>query len=488
MQRIPDATRFARQMFAHAELFDLRLNRSLVALVSGMARHAAGKITQIFSTSCERERAYRLLENASLTVLAVMAALTKAVANIIKQEPFAYLAIDGSSLNLTDRGGRKGFGPIGNSIQKSCGLKVISAYALNACGVPLGVLFQKYWVRIPRSKTSKAVRNKENCKRKTADKETQHWLDIITESLQTIAAKKLWFLIDREGDSRDILLRLMSSKAHFTLRSSWDRLLENTGEDAQPYLRAMMRTAPCKTKYEVVVPPGNGRRPRIAKMQARVARVSLKLRDRQKSNPVVVSLHAIWACEVSQTKTGDQPLDWMLFTNAPISTEMEIAKAIYSYTLRWRIEDFHRAWKSGHCNVEDTQLRSVRAATIFAVMQAAVAAKVERMKHLARNEPDASADGELSLPERQALAALVHHNLHPKLAPGGRRQQTKTAPDPENMSIGIALYWLAILGGYTGKSSGGPPGTATINRGYAIVNGAVKALAAVDNFKKFRKM
>jgi len=38
---------------------------------------------------------------------------------------------------------------------------------------------------------------------------------------------------------------------------------------------------------------------------------------------------------------------------------------------------------------------------------------------------------------------------------------------------------LAELGGYTGKSSGGPPGTITISRGLAKVRAAADAIAAL---------
>lgn len=47
-------------------------------------------------------------------------------------------------------------------------------------------------------------------------------------------------------------------------------------------------------------------------------------------------------------------------------------------------------------------------------------------------------------------------------------------------SIEEATLWLAQLGGYTGKSSGGPPGTITItiSRGLARLRDAAEAIAA----------
>lgn len=45
-------------------------------------------------------------------------------------------------------------------------------------------------------------------------------------------------------------------------------------------------------------------------------------------------------------------------------------------------------------------------------------------------------------------------------------------------TIEQATLWLAELGGYTGESSGGPPGTATISRGLFKLRAAADAIAA----------
>jgi hypothetical protein len=42
--------------------------------------------------------------------------------------------------------------------------------------------------------------------------------------------------------------------------------------------------------------------------------------------------------------------------------------------------------------------------------------------------------------------------------------------------IGLAVRWLADLGGYTGKSSGGPPGAIVIGRGLKRIDSAVQVL------------
>jgi hypothetical protein len=69
----------------------------------------------------------------------------------------------------------------------------------------------------------------------------------------------------------------------------------------------------------------------------------------------------------------------MLYTNAPIDTSEQIQAVVHSYATRWRIEDFHKTWKSAYCCVEDTQLRSAAAARAWATLLATVATRVERL-------------------------------------------------------------------------------------------------------------
>jgi hypothetical protein len=79
---------------------------------------------------------------------------------------------------------------------------------------------------------------------------------------------------------------------------------------------------------------------------------------------------------------------------------------IYGYTQRWRIEEFHRTWKQGRCNVESTQLHSTEHVKIWAIILASVSMRIERLKYLSRNYPDLPATEELSSYEIQALVIL----------------------------------------------------------------------------------
>jgi hypothetical protein len=148
---------------------------------------------------------------------------------------------------------------------------------------------------------------------------------------------------------------------------------------------------------------------------------------------------------------------------------------IKSYATRWRIEDFHKTWKSGYCGVEDTQLRSAEASKTWATLLATVAARIERLKHLARTEPETPASVELTKVEVEALKLL-------KL-----RQKSRVEVIPDGTpSIAMAVRWLADLGGYSGNSNAGPPGSIVIGRGMTKLATAVEILEAIHESRKMR--
>jgi len=90
----------------------------------------------------------------------------------------------------------------------------------------------------------------------------------------------------------------------------------------------------------------------------------------------------------------------------------------------------------------------------WATLLAAVAIRIERLKLLSRTELQLAASSELTPNEIRALVLWK------------RRTKKRTEPMPGAApTLAQAVLWIAQMGGYTGKSSGGPPGSITIGRG-----------------------
>jgi len=155
----------------------------------------------------------------------------------------------------------------------------------------------------------------------------------------------------------------------------------------------------------------------------------------------------------------------VLLTNHPVDDCAQACLVVQGYEHRWTIEDVHKTWKSGGCQVEQSQLHTAAAAMKWSTLLFAVAVRTERIKHLSRTCPDLPASVELSPYEIQAVLLLK------------RDQKARTEVVPDTMpTIGQAARWIADIGGYTGKSSGGPFGSITLGRGLVEVLGVAKAI------------
>jgi Transposase DDE domain len=451
---------WAQEEFSGAIVADLRWRHRLIRTAAWAAAYPAGAVTDAVLNAAARQGAYGLLESSRVTAAQVAAASSVAMARRSAVHPLVYVPVDGSSLNLAEHtAGSKGFGAVGTYERGARGLKVITALGIAPDGTTLGVGAQVYWAR-QRSADRSPMRT-------VAEKETQRWLDTLKEVRDHLAADaphtQAWFLLDREGDAWPILEELALSGHRFTVRASHDRRASLGRRDG--YLRPLLREQKCRLRYRIAV-ERNGKR-RLALLEVRAATVLIDFRIKRTEERFVRRVNAVMAVEVSTPPAGEERLDWVLLTNHSVEDKADLQKVINGYALRWRIEDFHRTWKSGACNVEDTQLRSLEAVLKWARILAAVSARIERIKHLSRTSPNQAATTEFTRTELDALVLL-------RFTIDGR-----PAPSTTDVTLETATQWLAECGGYTGRSSGGPPGSVTISRGLRRVIDAAALLEAL---------
>jgi hypothetical protein len=449
-----------------------------------LAGEAHGKVTTAFDVDAERQGAYRWLENPAILQESLADAVGVACARRGADFASILVPVDKSSATLTDPHGCKGFGAVGPSNREARGIQALNAVGVSPEGGTLGVMAQELWMRPPprprrrrkRTKRERARhdnrRKRANRKRPTRQKETQRWIDVIHATVRRCSEhapqSRCWFQLDREGDAGPILTALAATGHYWTVRSCRDRrVLRPNGSTIA--LRCQMLRQPWLGHVWLDVAAGPNRAARRALLLIHAREVELDLRDAHTSRHTQLRVQAVWATEVGTCPLGEKPLDWLLLTNQPVYTLAEAQQVLDAYATRWRIEEAHRTWKNGGCHVEATQLHSEAAVKKWATLLFAVAARTERLKTLARTSPDQSASAELSPYELRALLLLK------------RRQKKRTEIVPEaTPSIGQAVRWIADLGGYTGKSSGGPPGSVTIGRGLTRVLIAAEVLRSLD--------
>jgi hypothetical protein len=319
---------------------------------------------------------------------------------------------------------------------------------------------------------SRTSRSKRNTKGRPAHGgENIYWQDVIEDCGRALSdaapGSTPWYQLDRGADCWQVLTYAKESGVVLTVRAVHDRRLDD-GVDR--LWRAVEKAPVVATKWlQVPAREARQRRRRIGKARfnefiaarpARRAKVAIHaatvpLLVSTPSGPKTLEFNAVLVREVKRAK---QPVTWLLLTTHSVGNRAAALEVVRGYTFRWRIEDFHRAWKRGLCRVEDTQLRSRSAIEKWAILLASVATRAMRLTHQARATPDAPATNELTKTELEALIAL-------------RQPKNFSGKVP---TLGEAVRWIADLGGYTGPWNG-PPGATVIGRGLHDVSVAARA-------------
>jgi transposase-like protein/transposase Tn5 family protein len=459
------ATReWAYEELGHAELGDIRRTARVVRMLAGLAEQPGGKVLGVFRSSAERQAAYDLLGNSHVRHEAMLAAMETATVRRCAPAPWVHVVVDGTSLKLADWKREKDFGAVGSTLNGARGLKVIHAYAVSGDGTPLGVLNQQWWTRPARKK-------RRDCQdRPLEEKETVHWVHAIGQATRAlvVAGSRAWFQVDREGDRYWTLAALHRTGQRFTVRSTYAHRFVVDGDGRRRRLRDVARKGQLRGIVNLDIPERLHRKGRVARLRIRTAPVTLDMIEAHSGQTLALSVNVVDVREIGTTPRGEKPLHWRLLTNGAVRTVKEVLAVIDGYTKRWRIEELHRVWKSGALCIEETQLRSASRVIKWAILAVVTAARIERLRVLARTNPDDSALGAFNDHELQALILMKRRHA----------KRTERIPDG-TPTIAQAVRWLADLGGYAGHKSCGRPGAVTLRRGLQYITPVALALEAL---------
>jgi hypothetical protein len=163
--------------------------------------------------------------------------------------------------------------------------------------------------------------------------------------------------------------------------------------------------------------------------------------------PEEVEVNVVEARELAPPP-GAEPLHWILLTSLPCQGLEQLKRIVARYALRWWIEQYHKALKSG-AGIEESQLeREFRIENLLAVL-AVVAVRLVNTQWLARNRPDEPVEA-----ESFGATALKILGVKFETPKGGWT----------NRSVLIAV---ARMGGFLARKHDGMPGWQTIWRGWS---------------------
>lgn len=233
-----DISTWASEEFGSVGYKHTLKRQSLVRVGGLVAKRPGPHVTRICERDSDRQAMYGFLENKDNTPEEITDAAGRAALGRSESAPYVIVSVDGTDICLTDKQDSKGFGQVGKN-GSGRGLQVQTALALTDEGTPFGVLAQRYWIRPLKTGTPGVDHS---VRRPISEKETQHWLDVVEDSLQrkkeVIHTPVFWFQMDRGYDAWPLLERLEHDGVWYTIRSAYNRTLWHDAQTTPPWKNA----------------------------------------------------------------------------------------------------------------------------------------------------------------------------------------------------------------------------------------------------------
>jgi hypothetical protein len=395
-----DQEQWAAQEFGGAELGDRRLSRRLVTMAAGKGASPAASWTRIAAGDPMTVKAtYRFLsqpDDSPLTMAAILAPHQRQTVRRMAGQRTVLCVHDTTDLNYASLNSCRGLGIVGTNqtTTQSRGLRLHSTLAISGEGLPLGVL--RTFCYAPELKPERT--RSERWRLPIEEKDSFRWIESF-RYCQEVAAELsdvcLINIMDREGDQFAIFdqWRRQPRGGHLLVRAMHDR---RTEEGAS--LFASVEAAPVMATVPVQVPaasaqPKKGKKPARPRRPARRAEVLLRVVKvtieppwyGPQSDRPPIALTLVHIVEPNPPP-GEEPLQWSLLTTLTVTTKEDAQQCLRWYTLRWRIEDWHRVVKSG-CGCEQATHRTgVRLQRVIAI-DLVVAWRIMLMTLLGRQVP-----------------------------------------------------------------------------------------------------
>lgn len=433
---------WAQHEFGQADLGDLRRTERLMQIATVRAERPSASLPEGIDDPAALKGLYRFMENDRIEREAVLTCHYRATAERCAREAVVLAVQDTTEVDYTHHPATAGLGVLGD--RRHRGFLLHSTLAITPAQVPLGLLDQQV---IYRSLAEYGKRHQRK-QRPIAEKESRKWLDSLERTRAVNEAYPDLQLVsvgDREADVYDLFWRAEQWHHPVLVRGCWNRGVVHE----ERYLWDFIEHQPVAGHYGVTVPRQGGRREREATVTVRYGRVPLKppvyrAREHLPTLPVDVVL-----AREEDPPAGVEPLQWLLITTVAVAGLEQALERIQWYTCRWGIEVYHKVLKSG-CRIEDRQFEDARTLERYLAIDAVVAWRVMGLTRQSRETPELPCDVYLDLEQWQALACYKLRSRTPPKRPPTLAQATQ---------------WIAELGGYQGRRSGGPPGVTVVWRG-----------------------
>jgi hypothetical protein len=467
-----DGLSFGQEHFGHARLGDQRRTRSLVDLAERCARHPGGTLPQKFKDPNALRRCYDLMNCPTVTHASVLEPHVQHTLGLLLQQHGVVLTIhdatelDFSTLtSLRDQLGQIGTGS-GRGYQCLNSLVVLPA-TKQVVGLASQILHCR--PQVPKNETRAQ-------KRQRQDRETLLWLQAVNQAEAATAATQQRRgivpaddlrgvdVVDRGGDTFEFLDHETTRGRLYVVRSHHNRVIGvgHAATGPQTRLHDYLRTLSEQGRRDIELsdrPERPARRACVAVTWAAVqVQAPEKPRGQHRPQPLAVWALRIWEPE---PPPGAEAVEWFLLTPVEVSTRAGAWEVTDWYCLRWVVEEFHKAQKTG-CAIEQAQFtRACRLQPMIALLSVVATTLLQ----LRSDSRDPTRQGE---PATQRVASEYVEVLS-----GWRYQQRR------ELTLGEFFGGLARLGGHQNRRGDGPPGWLVLWRGWTTLQTMVDGARAV---------
>jgi hypothetical protein len=455
---------YAKDHFGAADLGDARLNRRLIRAAEQVVAHSGETFPKKFHDPADLQGFYRLMKHQRVSHASLLAPHVAVTLERMRATPGVVLCLhDTTVLDYSGLTSIAELGQVGNGLGRGLychNCLAVAAATREVLGLAGQLLHRRR--RVPQgerrtARTQNPQRESLLWKRlsksvpaaPTDGPEGQVWVDIA----------------DRGADITEYLDYEEQAGKKYVVRSQHNRWItrEKAGETEKIKLHDLARSLPEEGRRVIEVQAKKGQPARTAEVSVSWQPVTIQPprqpRGEERGVPLQAWVVRVWEATPPQ---GVEALEWILLTNVAVSTLAEAFERIDWYGLRWIIEEYHKAQKSG-CDVENMQFSFIDRLEPAIALLSVVAVMLLTLRDQSR-APDA----------KVRPASDFVPRLWVRLLSKWRHKEFRM-----DWTVHDFYFALARLGGHQNRKHDHRPGWLVLWRGWMHLQSMLDAAAAL---------